>query len=119
MNYYQFFFKEIRNEINKSLNFINLYCEKYEIKNLRDYFWFRSDNSQLYPDSLDHLFKGYISVYYLICNRIFIEYFHHLHSDIRYELENILKLENKKKVVMENQYLKNYLQKMLKNNFIS
>lgn len=119
IDYHQFFFQEIRKEINKTLKFINNFCQDKKIKNLRDYFWYRSDKTQLYPDSLDHLFRGELSVYYLARNGFFYEYFYHLHDDLREDLDNFLKFDEKKKIIMDNKYLYQYLQKMLKNNFIS
>lgn len=119
IDYHQFFFQEIRKEINRTLRFINNFCQDKQIKNLRDYFWYRSDKAQLYPDSLDHLFRGELCVYYLVCNNLFYEYFYHLHSDLREDLDNFLKFDEKKKTIANNKYLYQYLKKMLKNNFIS
>jgi hypothetical protein len=118
IDYHQFFFKEIRLEINKTLKFINNFCEIKKIKTLKEYFWYRSEQRQLYPDSLDHLYKGNLSVYFLACNSLFYEYFYHLHSDLREDLSNFLKFEERKNVIKENKYLNQYLKKMLKNNFI-
>ena len=118
LDYNQFIFNEIRNDVKKTLYFINLYCKEKNITSIRKYFWYKSDVSQIYPDSLDHLFKGKLSVYYLACNRSFVEYYYHLHPDIREDLGRILMLNDKQEIVRQNGYLKSYLQKILNNNFV-
>ena len=118
IDYHQFFFQETRLDINKTLKFINTFCESKNIKTLKEYFWYRSEQTQPYPDSLDHLFRGSLSVYYLACNSLFYEYFYHLHADLREDLSNFLKFEERKQVIQENKYLKQYLKKILKRNFI-
>jgi hypothetical protein len=118
LDYDRFVFNEIRSDIKNSLNFINTYCKEKDITSIKKYFWYKTNESQIYPDSLDHLFKGKISVYYLACNRSFIEYYHHLHDDIRHDLNMSLSINNKQEIIKQNKYLKLYLQKILNNNFM-
>jgi hypothetical protein len=118
LDYDRFIFNEIRNDIKTSLHFINLYCKEKNITSIKKYFWYKSNASQIYPDSLDHLFEGKLSVYYLVCNRSFTEYFYHLHDDIRNDLSRSLMLNDKQEIVKQNKYLKLYLQKILNKNFM-
>ena len=118
LDYDRYIFNEIRQEINKSLNFINLYCQEKNITSIKKYFWYKSNITQVYPDSLDHLFKGKISVYYLACNKSFIEYFYHLHHDIREDLGRSLHVNDKQEMIKQNKYLLLYLKKMLNKNFM-
>ena len=117
-DYDHFVFNEIRKEINCSLKFILSYCKDKNIKSIRKYFLYKSDVAQIYPDSLDHLFKGKLSVYYLVYNRSFIEYFYGLHDDIRMDLDRLLFIADKKEIIKQNKYLMTYLKKILNKNFL-
>lgn len=115
--YQLLFFKEIRKEINETLIFINNFCHKNGITSLRNYFFYKSDQSQLYPDSLNHIMQAKLSAYYLVTNRAFMESYYYLHSDLREEIDRIYQFETKKQTVKQNKYLSLYLKKILNKNF--
>lgn len=117
-NEYQLFiFKEIRQEINETLFFINSFCFEKNITSLKNYFSYCSNKNQLYPDVLDHLMQMKLSPYYLISNFAFMQFYYHLHSDIRNELDLYLQFENKMKILKQNTFLMSYLKKILNKNF--
>lgn len=116
-NYHLYIYKQIRIEINQSLHFINSFCKERNIKSLKEYFFFKSQLNQIYPDSLDHIMQMKISPFYLVLNKTFVSYYHHLSYDIRNELDMYLKLDEKRKAIMENKHLFKYLQKMLNKYF--
>lgn len=118
INYHQFSFKEIRTEINKTLNFINDFCFHNDIKNLNDYFKYKSTSNQIYPDALDHLMRMKLSPYYLIVNKAFISFYHSLQFDIRNDLETYYQFEIKKQFLIQNKYLIDYLKKILNKYFL-
>jgi len=116
-NYYLYIYKQIRFEINKSLFFINSFCKEKNINSLKEYFFYKSELNQIYPDSLNHIMQMKISPFYLVMNKSFISYYHHLTYDIRTELDMYLKIDEKKRIVLENKYLLRYLQKILNKYF--
>lgn len=116
--YHNFVFYEIKKEINDSIKFINHFCQENDLKSLKDYFWYKSEPTQIYPDSLDHLFKNKISSYYLAYNKIFIHYFYSLSSDLKEELDLIFKISEKQIIIKNNTYLFFYLKKLLGKSFL-